>query len=74
METSGGLGAFIVLGVLALCVAGVAGSVLASNVVKERKASLAEVSSKNDATVKRAAELQAVRRLPDASPRSAPAR
>ena len=36
----------------------VAGSVLANNVVKERKASLAEVSSKNDATVKRAAELK----------------
>ena len=58
METSGGLGAFIVLGVLALCVAGVAGSVLANNVVKERKASLTEVSSKNDATVKRAVELK----------------
>ena len=58
MESSGGLGAFIVLGVLALCVAGVAGSVLANNVVKERKASLAEVSTKNEATVKRAAELK----------------
>jgi Tfp pilus assembly protein PilN len=58
METSGGLGAFVVLGVLALCVAAVAGSVLANNVVKERKASLAEVSLKNDATVKRAAELK----------------
>jgi Tfp pilus assembly protein PilN len=58
METSGGLGAFIVLGVLALCVAGFAGSVLAGNVVKERKASLAEVSTKNEATVKRAAELK----------------
>ena len=57
-ETSGGLGAFIVLGVLALCVAAVAGSVLATNVVKDRKASLAEVSMKNDATVKRAAELK----------------
>jgi len=58
MESSGGLGAFIVLGVLALCVAGVAGSVLATNVVKERKASLAEVSTKNDATVERAVELK----------------
>jgi Tfp pilus assembly protein PilN len=58
METSGGLGAFIVLGVLALCVAGFAGSVLANNVVKERKASLAEVSTKNEATVKRATELK----------------
>ena len=58
METKGGLGAFIVLGVLALVVAGVAGSVLASNVVKDRKATLAQVSAKNDATVKRAAELK----------------
>jgi Tfp pilus assembly protein PilN len=58
METSGGLGAFIVLGVLALCVAGYAGSILANNVVKERKASFAEVSTKNEATVKRAAELK----------------
>jgi Tfp pilus assembly protein PilN len=58
METSGGLGAFIVLGVLALCVAGVAGSVLANNVVKDRKASLATVSLKNEATVKRATQLK----------------
>jgi Tfp pilus assembly protein PilN len=58
METSGGIGAFIVLGVLALVVAGVAGSVLANNVVKERTATLAQVSAKNDATVKHAAELK----------------
>ena len=58
VETKGGLGALVVLGVLALCVAGVAGSVLATNLVKDRKASLAEVSVKNDATVKRAAELK----------------
>jgi Tfp pilus assembly protein PilN len=58
METSGGLGAFVVLGALALCVAAVAGSVLSNNVVKERKASLAEISLRNDATVKRAADLK----------------
>ena len=58
METSGGLGALVILGALALCVAFVAGSVLSNNVVKERKASLAEVSVQNDATVKRAAELK----------------
>ena len=58
MTTSGGLGAFVVLGALALIVAGVAGYVLATNVVKERKASLTEVSLKNEATVKRAAELK----------------
>ena len=58
METPGGLGAFIVLGALALFVAGVAGYVLATNVVKERKAGLAAGQRKNDATVKRAAELK----------------
>ena len=58
METSGGLGAFIVLGALALCVAFVAGSVLSNNVIKERKASLAEISLANDATVKRATDLK----------------
>jgi Tfp pilus assembly protein PilN len=58
MESSGGLGAFIALGVLALCVVGVAGSVMATNVVKERKASLAEISAKNEATLKRATELK----------------
>jgi Tfp pilus assembly protein PilN len=58
METSGGIGAFILIGVLALVVAGVAGSVLATNVVKDRTAQLAAVNAKNDATVKRAAELK----------------
>jgi Tfp pilus assembly protein PilN len=58
METSGGIGAFALLGALALCVAAVAGYVLAGNVVKERKATLAAVSAKNDATVKRAADLK----------------
>src|SRR3954447_15494762 len=58
METSGGLGAFIVLGALALCVVFVAGYVLSGNVIKEREASLAAVSAKNDATVKRAADLK----------------
>ena len=38
--------------------AGVAGYVLSTNVVKQRQASLATVSAKNDATVKRAAELK----------------
>ena len=58
MTTSGGLGAFVVLGALALIVAGVAGYILSTNVVKERKASLAEVSLKNEATVSRAAALK----------------
>ena len=58
MTTSGGLGAFVLLGALALLVAGVAGYILSTNVVKERKASLTELSLKNDATIKRAAELK----------------
>jgi Tfp pilus assembly protein PilN len=58
METSGGIGAVAVLGVLALCVAAVAGYVLAGNTVKERKATLAAVSTQNDATVKKAADLK----------------
>jgi Tfp pilus assembly protein PilN len=58
MTTSGGIGAFVLLGALALIVAGVAGYVLSTNVVKQRQASLAAVSAKNDATVKRAADLK----------------
>jgi Tfp pilus assembly protein PilN len=58
METSGGLGAFALLGALALCVVAVAGYVLAGNTVKDRTATLAEVSAKNDATVKRAADMK----------------
>jgi Tfp pilus assembly protein PilN len=58
VETSGGMGAIALLSALALCVAGVAGYVLAGNVVKERQANLATVSTQNDETVKRAAELK----------------
>ena len=53
-----GIGAFILLGALALCVAAVAGLVLSNNVIKERKATLAQVTAESDATTKRAAELQ----------------
>jgi Tfp pilus assembly protein PilN len=58
METSGGIGAFALLGALALCVVAVAGYVLAGNTIKEREANLAAVSAKNDATVKHAGELK----------------
>jgi Tfp pilus assembly protein PilN len=58
MSTSGGIGAFALLGVLALIVAGVAGYVLSTNVVKQKQSDLAAVSAKNDATVNRAAELK----------------
>src|SRR4051812_24602496 len=58
LTTSGGIGSFVLLGALALIVAGVAGYVLSANVVKQRHASLAEISAKNDAGVKRASELK----------------
>jgi Tfp pilus assembly protein PilN len=58
LETSGGIGGFVVLGALALIVAAVAGYVLAGNTVKERTASLAAISAQNAATVKRATELK----------------
>lgn len=58
MDSSGGLGAFIVLGALALVVAGVAGYVLTTNVVKQKQSDLVAVSAKNEATVKRAAALK----------------
>jgi Tfp pilus assembly protein PilN len=58
MEASGGIGAFAILGALALCVVAVAGYVLAGNTIKEREANLAAVSAKNDATVAHAAELK----------------
>jgi Tfp pilus assembly protein PilN len=58
LDSSGGLGAFIVLGALALVVAGVAGYVLTTNVVKHKQSDLAAVTAKNEATVKRAAELK----------------
>jgi Tfp pilus assembly protein PilN len=58
LATTGGIGAYVLLGALALIVAAVAGYVLSANVVKEREATLAEVSAKNDATIQRAAELK----------------
>ena len=58
MDAKGGLGAFIVLGALALIVAGVAGYVLSTNVVGQKQSELAAVSAKNDATVQRAAQLK----------------
>ncbi len=58
LDTKGGLGAYIVLGALALVVAGVAGYVLSTNVVKQKQSDLAAVSAKNQATVKRATALK----------------
>jgi Tfp pilus assembly protein PilN len=58
LETPGGIGAFVVLGALALVVAAVAGYVLSSNVIKDRKAELAQVSAQSDATVAKANKLK----------------
>src|SRR3954451_10711152 len=58
LDAPGGLGAFALLGVLALCVAAVAGYVLSNNVVKQRTAQLAAVSAKSDATVAQANALK----------------
>jgi Tfp pilus assembly protein PilN len=58
METPGGIGAFVLMGALALCVAAIAGYVLANNVVKERHAQLAQVTAQSDATVAKAAKLR----------------
>jgi len=58
MTTPGGVGTIALLGALALIVAGVAGYVLSTNVVKQKQSDLAAVSAKNQATVKRATALK----------------
>ena len=57
-EPGQGIGAFVLLGVLAFCVVALAGYVLTNNVVKERQARLGEVSAQSEATLKRAADLK----------------
>ena len=58
VDAPGGIGAFVLLGALALSVAALAGYVLSNNVIKERKAELATVTAKSDATVQKAAKLK----------------
>jgi Tfp pilus assembly protein PilN len=48
-EAKGGAGAFVVLGVLAACVAGVAGVVLTDNTIKQRNADLDRVAQEQQA-------------------------
>ncbi len=62
-EAKGGAGAFVVLGVLAACVAGVAGHVLSSNTIKQRQADLAEVTVRQQALQSQADAAEALRRL-----------
>ncbi len=57
-EATGGAGPFVVLGVLAACVAGVAGYVLTTNTVKQRTADLASVTAQQQAIAGRTAQLK----------------
>jgi Tfp pilus assembly protein PilN len=58
VEAPGGIGALVLLGALALCVAGLAGYVLSNNVVKDRKAELAQVRAESAATTAQAGKLK----------------
>jgi Tfp pilus assembly protein PilN len=57
-EGSGGAGAFVVLGVLAACVAGAAGYVLTENTIKQRTADLSEVTARQQALQQQATQLK----------------
>jgi Tfp pilus assembly protein PilN len=57
-EASGGAGPFVVLGVLAACVAGATGYVLAGNTVKQRQAELTSVTAQQQALAARVAALK----------------
>src|SRR5215216_5275032 len=57
-EAKGGAGPFVVLGVLAACVAGAAGYVLTDNTVKQRQADLAQAQARQAALQNQAAKLK----------------
>ena len=57
-EAKGGAGAFVVLGVLAACVAGTAGVVLADNTIKQRSVDLEEVVQQQQSLKQQAAQLK----------------
>jgi len=57
-EASGGAGPFVVLGVLAACVAGVTGYVLTTNSVNQRQADLAAITARQQALATQAAKLK----------------
>ena len=57
-EAKGGAGAFVVLGVLAACVAGTAGVVLADNTIKQRSVDLQEVAQQQQVLQRQAAQLK----------------
>ena len=57
-EVTGGAGPFVVLGVLAACVAGAAGYVITDNSVKQRQADLASVTAQKQALEAQTAQLK----------------
>jgi Tfp pilus assembly protein PilN len=57
-EATGGAGAFVVLGVLAACVAGTAGYVLTENTIKQNQADLAQVTARQQALQTQANKLK----------------
>ena len=57
-EATGGAGAFVVLGVLAACVAGVAGHVVTNNTIKQRQADLTQVTQRAQALQSQANQLK----------------
>jgi Tfp pilus assembly protein PilN len=57
-EPAEGIGAYVVLGALALCVALVAVYVLATNTVKQKQSDLAAITVKADATAQKVAQLK----------------
>ncbi|MBE2316614.1 PilN domain-containing protein [Solirubrobacter sp. CPCC 204708] len=57
-EAKGGTGAFVVVGVLAACVAGVAGLVLTDNTIKQRQADLDHAAQQQQALQAQVAQLK----------------
>jgi Tfp pilus assembly protein PilN len=57
-EAPGGIGAFVVLGALALCVVAFAAYVLTTNTVKDRQAQLEAATAQAEATTKRVNQLK----------------
>lgn len=57
-EATGGAGPFVVLGVLAACVAGVAGYVLTTNTIKQREADLVSATARQQSIIREVAQLK----------------
>jgi Tfp pilus assembly protein PilN len=57
-EAKGGAGPFVVLAVLAACVAGTAGYVLTDNTIKQRQTDLAQVTARQQTLANQAAQLK----------------